>query len=596
MAALASNYMVVLRAILDSRFVPYLPPLLGNPNPADRKTKQLSRAFSAFSLHKILGLTPDIAAGAVVDDFQDKGIDAVYYDASKETLYLVQAKLKESEQFKLEDSLAFCDGIRGLLRQDFSDFNINIQNRQTEIESALDNCSHIQLVVPYTGDGVSKPAHDALQDLLDDVDLDDERLVKHVRYYAADDIVTDLLAEQAYRPVNVDIGLHKYEKIEEPRITYYGIARLSELVAMHHAHGKALYERNIRYFLGSVKSEVNKAIKSTLDASPEDFFYLNNGVTAICDVIEPKATRNGVKKVKIRGLSIINGAQTVASAAEFVSQYPGKDITNAKVMLTLIKASSTGTFGKQVTKARNHQNPVQVANFASLDENQERLRQEMAHLGFEYHYRPEATVSTPFAKVVLLEEALRALALLQDDPRYPVWLRSDLSRLNNADSVEYKALFPATLAGVKLVNVVLCYRSIRLVLQANENRARGQEKLVYRHGSNVIVAAMLKRLRTKIDRPSVLLPAEISALISRPFDQLRQDAFDLSLNHLLGVGPLAFFRNQGNVVNFLADLMEKNYVLGVDPAITSLRNVFNATDAYPRKRLIDYLSSHAPQI
>src|SRR3546814_19393323 len=64
-------------------------------------------------------------------------------------------------------------------------------------------------------------------------------------------------------------------------------------------------------------------------------------------------------------------SQTVASAAEFVAQHPGKNIDDAKVMLTLIKAPADGPFGKRVTKARNHQNPVQTANFASLDENQE---------------------------------------------------------------------------------------------------------------------------------------------------------------------------------------------------------------------------------
>lgn len=36
----------------------------------------------------------------MVDDFNDKGIDAIHYDAKSETLYLLQTKLKESEQFK----------------------------------------------------------------------------------------------------------------------------------------------------------------------------------------------------------------------------------------------------------------------------------------------------------------------------------------------------------------------------------------------------------------------------------------------------------------------------------------------------------------
>jgi hypothetical protein len=343
MSALESQYMIILKKVLADRFMPFLPPLLGNVSAADQAAKQLSRAFSAFALHKLLDITPQAASASVVDDFNDKGIDAIHYDAPSETLYLLQTKLKESEQFRQEDALPFCEGIRLLLKQDFSAFNANVQNRKSDIESALDSCSHIKLVVPYTGNGVSQTASDALQALLNDEDLDEERLVKQVEYYTAAEIARDLLAEQAYQPVHTDIALQKYEKVETPRSTYYGVVRLGDLVALHQTHGKALYERNIRYFLGSSKSDVNKAIKTTLHDAPGDFFYLNNGVTAVCDLIEPKATKNGAKKFKVRGLSIINGAQTVASAAEFVRQHPGRSIDDAKVMLTLIKAPGRRT-------------------------------------------------------------------------------------------------------------------------------------------------------------------------------------------------------------------------------------------------------------
>ena len=50
------------------------------------------------------------------------------------------------------------------------------------------------------------------------------------------------------------------------------------------------------------------------------------------------------------------------------------------------------------------------------------------------------------------------------------------------------------------------------------------------------------------------------------------------------------------IAAFLADLMEAHFALGADPAIAPLRNIQNAADAYPRKRLIDYLSSRAPQL
>lgn len=597
MAALEPQYMAILKKVLADRFVPFLPPLLGNANPADQTAKQLSRAFSAFALHKLLDITPQAAAASVVDDFQDKGIDAIHYHAPSETLYLLQTKLKESEQFKQDDALPFCDGVRLLLKQDFTAFNANVQARQADIESALDSCSHIRLVVPYTGDGVSKTASDALQALLDDEDLDEERLVKQVEYYTAVEIARDLLAEQAYQPVHTDIALQKHAKVESPRVTYYGVARLADLVALHQTHGKALYERNIRYFLGSGKSEVNKAIKTTLHDAPVDFFYLNNGITAVCDLIEPKATKSGVKKFKVRGLSIINGAQTVASAAEFAAQHPGKSIADAKVMLTLIKAPADGPFGKRVTKARNHQNPVQTANFASLDENQERLRQELAHLGFDYHYRPEV-VAASGTKAITLDEALRALASQQNDPRYAVWLKSEPARLANPDSAEYQVLFTAVLAGATLVNAVLCHRAIRTLVVDYEQKApaRSQERLIYRHGIHAITAAMMKRLRNRIGTATVIDPATIPALISQPLDQLRQEAFDLGRQRLTFQGPLAYFRNQSNVAAFLADLMEQNFALAADPAIAPLRNVHSAADAYPRKRLLDYLASHAPQL
>lgn len=598
MAALEPQYMTILKKVLADRFVPFLPPLLDAKKPAaEQSAKQLSRAFSAFALHKMLDLLPQVAASAVVDDFQDKGIDAIYYDAKSESLYLLQTKLKESEQFKQEDALPFCEGVRLLLKQDFTAFNANVQNRQAEIEGALDACSHIHLVVPYTGDGISKTASDALQALLDDEDLDEERLVKSVQIYSAVEITRDLLAEQAYKPVHAEIALQKHAKIEIPRTTYYGVVRLSDLVTLHQTHGKALYERNIRYFLGSTKSDVNKAIKATLHDKPEDFFYLNNGVTAVCDLIEPKASKSGVKKIKLRGLSIINGAQTVASAAEFVSQHPGKSIDDARVMLTLIKAPAEGLFGKQVTKARNHQNPVQTANFASLDENQERLRQEVAHFDFEYHYRPEIT-ATKGTKAITLDDALRALALLQNDPRYPVWLKSEPARLANPESAEYQTLFSPELTGTTLINAVLSYRAIRSVVLDNEQKAstKSQERLIYRHGTHVITAAMMKRLRNRICAAAVIDAATIPAMISLPLDQLRQEAFDLAKDRLKFEGPLAYFRNQGHVASYLADLMEKHYVLAADPAVSPLRNIHGAADAYPRKRLIDYLASRAPQL
>lgn len=597
MAALEAQYMAILKKVLAERFVPSLPPLLDNSGPpANQQMKQLSRAFSAFALHKMLGITPQLASASVVDDINDKGIDAIFYDTTSETLYLLQAKLKESEQFKQEDALPFCEGIRLLLRQNFAQFNVNVQNRQTEIESAIEHCSRIQLVIPYTGEGVSRTASEAIQSFINDEDLDEERLQNQVEYYSAAEITRDLLAEQAYQPVHTEISLQKYHKVETPRTTYFGVARLSDLVALHDTEGKALYERNIRYYLGSDKSDVNKAIKTTLRDDPGSFFYLNNGVTAVCDEIEVKGKNptSGFRKFKIRGLSIINGAQTVASAADFVAHNEGRDISGAKVLLTLIKAPADGVFGKKVTKARNYQNPVQVTNFASLDENQERLRQEIGLLGYQYYYRPESVATGDDS--VTINDAIKALASVQNDPRFTFWLKSDTGRLADPDSIEYQMLFPTTLTGSALVNAILCYRAIRSVVVGYHQRTRGLEKLVYLHAAQIITTVMMKRLRNCIRTEHVIDATMLLTLISAPLDQLRQETFDLSQQQLADNGPMVYFRNQGNVVNFLADLMVTHFSLAADPAIANLRNIQSATETYPRQRLFDYLSNRAPQL
>ena len=187
---------------------------------------------------------------------------------------------------------------------------------------------------------------------------------------------------------------------------------------------------------------------------------------------------------------------------------------------------------------------------------------------------------------------------MNDDPRYPVWLKSDPARLANPDTAEYQRIFDGQLAGVTVVNAVLCSRSIRALLLDNEQKApsRSQERLIYRHGSHAIATVLMKRLRNRIRATTPMDAAAVPALVSQPLDQLRQEAFDLAKARLIFEGPLAYFRNQGNVGSYLVDLMTTNYGLASDPAIEPLRNVHGPVEAYPRKRLIDYLASRAPQI
>lgn len=603
MAALPTNFLNILKDKLEKDFVPHLPELLNKERPkADQDKKQLSRAFSGFVLHKMLNLGIADAAQSVVDDFDDNGLDAIHYEATSKTLYLVQTKFREREQFDEGDAIRFRSGADLLLGQRYDRFNANVQCRKDELDDAFDEAERIQLVVAYIGTGFSAHANAALKELTENEDhheVQAERLQPDIAEYGPDQVQADLLEEQSVGVVNGKLRLSKWQHLDGHRDTHIGIVQVSALVALHNDHKKALYERNIRYFLGSRESDVNKAIQETLRTAPNEFFYLNNGVTALADLIETPRGSKVSKLLEFRGLSVINGAQTISSAAEFVAQNPGCDISSAKVLITIIKADSEGKFGRSVTRARNHQNPVSTGNFASLDPRQEELRRELAYLGYSYHYRPEATPRNAevSANIITIEQAMKALALFEVDSRYPYWLKNEISRFQNAESSEYQSLFTQTLTGAQLVNKVKFFRFVRDVLASNAAATRGAEGLFYKHGAFVVAAVLAKRCRTRVNEPDVLKQTQLNALLSAPLDQCRQGCWDKA-RPLVGQGRsvLSYFQNQGSTVRLLDGCMSAIYGLEQAEAYQAVKQVTDRREAFPQEKVFRYLTTQAPQI
>lgn len=597
MAALEDDQFVLLTKALESDFVPHLPPLLNKTKPSDAQVKKnLSRAFSAYALANICSITKADAAKAVVDDFDDYGIDAIYFHAPTDTLFVVQSKLKAAEQFSQEEALAYCQGVRKLIKQDFSDFNKNVQDRILEIEKALDNCSHIQLVVAHTGSGLSKHAKQAIDELLADEDHGEQRLESPAIDYDAKRVVQDLRAGKAYEKVNTELWIQKCSHVSEPRVTYFGLVQLDQLVALHNKHRNALYEKNIRTFLGH-KTDVNGSIQQTLATAPENFLYLNNGVTALCQQIEPKGAKHirGGKKLKIRGFSVINGAQTIASSAGFVTDNKGKDISAAKVSLTLVQVSDNDEFGKQVTQARNHQNPVHFSNFAALDDEQERLRRDLARLGIEYIYKAEAADGSTDPNRIRIDEAAQALAMFLADPRYVALLKKEPTRLLDTTSEQYRALFTPYLTAFRLTNAVRLNRYVQSRMMTESVRATGQERLAYKHGNYTVAWVLAKQTAAAVDSTSLFDDAKLKTELSAPFDQLRQLHWDKTRVATEVRGPLALFRNQTDVVRLLREVSIAHYALAADPAIEAKKKQTKSGQSYPEE-LFAYIASKAPQI
>jgi len=584
--------MVLLKTVLRSDFVPHLPPQLNPSGIAEEvEKKDVSRAFAAFALSKICEIDPKTAALAVVDDGNDDGIDAVYYHAASETIYLVQAKLKAKECFDQSDAQAFCQGIRRFVAQDFTHFNQHFLNRETELTDAIESCSKITLVLAHVGTGISAHADSSMSALLTDPSHAEERFVTPYLDYEHARTVADMQATRAYPRVDATLVLLPASKVEEPRTTYFGLVPVSDLVNLHKMHDKALYAKNIRTYLGKT-TEVNRAIANTLEKRPEDFSYLNNGVTALCEVIEPKDSRVAGKRLKLTGFSVINGAQTVASSARFVQENPNADISAARVMLTLIQADEDGNFGKAVTRARNHQNPVLLANFAALDDRQERLRCDAAILGIHYAYKAEGSDGINDINRIRIDEAAHALALTVSNPRYAVYPKKEPSRLLDTEGATYKSIFRDDLTAHKLINAVRVFRYIQDRMAVEARSAHGTERLAYKHGVYAVGFIIAKQLRDVINGSALIDPNKLSTAMSAPFDNARQAVWtevEKRVNEY-GPGPLAQFRNLGEAVPLLERAMITHFGLQNDVAVSRL------TAKPDIKDLFIYLASKALQI
>ena len=353
--------------------------------PESRRSNYLSKAIAAFVLHEDAGANLDEAVAASIDGGQDHGIDSVFV-STDQTIWLVQSKYKESGtgEPELGDVSKFRDGVTDLLQGRWNRFNNVLQNRQAAITNALNSgVCRIKVVLAYSGTAVSDDRRDIFADLERAFNGANPGFLRCHAYglTTLHDLHLDGVSAQ---PIEAEVELKDFGHTQEPYRAFYGrmdAKRLAELWAAHEEH---LVDRNIRRFKGT--TTVNAGLTETLRQEAQHFFYFNNGVTFLCDSITEQHPRDPHRQTgtfRIRGLSIINGAQTVgAIAREPLAHY---DAHPTVVMATFVcLENAPDGFGDRVTQSRNRQNAVELEDFAALDERQTMWQQTLQMAGVTY--------------------------------------------------------------------------------------------------------------------------------------------------------------------------------------------------------------------
>ena len=304
---------------------------------SERESAFLTRSLAAFSLMTAADVKPDKAAGCVTDGGQDNGIDAIYYDDFEKVLYLTQAKWKHDGRGSIErgDAQKFIQGINDIVNARFERFNDRIRNRATEITTALFSANtRIVILLAYTGqDPLAEEVERDFDDLLHE--MNDPSDVVQLRVLRQGNLHSVIASGTLGAPINFDVVLRNWGQIREPYQAYFGHVSVGEVAAWWDKHHPRLFSPNLRVFLGL--TEINQSIVETLESNPENFWYFNNGITALCSSIQKKPIGGNSHEsgdFECVDVHIVNGAQTVGAIALAHSKHPEKS-ANATVMVAL---------------------------------------------------------------------------------------------------------------------------------------------------------------------------------------------------------------------------------------------------------------------
>lgn len=191
--------------------------------------------------------------------------------------------------------------------------------------------------------------------------------------------------------------------------------------AYHSLDRDQLFSLNIRNFIGNTKTN-KKIIKTAIDA-PESFFLFNNGISCLCNRLEPHDDR-----IEVRGLQVINGAQTVkalVSAARAGKQKPPSWTNSPPTILVRITEipggyGQSGAMRENITQFNNTQNVIKDSDFRSNDRVQKNLKEQFSHLNHKgklVEYQAKRTDRlTRGTEVIRLEEFAKTIFAFLGDP------------------------------------------------------------------------------------------------------------------------------------------------------------------------------------
>lgn len=319
--------------------------------------------FVAWYLRNIHNLDTHETKDCITDGAGDKQIDAVYIDNQSSTVFIIQGKFYGGDTIDAEplrEVLSSWIQIQDLARlQDGANQKLKI--KVNEIATALEDDYEVCFELITTSALTNSAQHDL--EIF-------QRELADAETFAANLVVVDneTLKFKYDEALNRNRPYINHEfQLEEGKYmelmidgTKAVIAALSlrDCVKIPGIKDGSLFRKNVRQSLGA-GNKVNKGIARTIKNNAGDFFFLHNGITAICSHL---SIHDGILSAK--ELNVVNGCQSLSTI--FGCSESAKKADNAYIMFRFYEISDTER-ADNISTSTNSQSAVKARDLRSND-------------------------------------------------------------------------------------------------------------------------------------------------------------------------------------------------------------------------------------
>lgn len=354
----------------------------------------LATSFLRLCCSILLDIEYEDVDDDITDETQDLGADAIHFeideDKTRFKIFIVQTKFNST---KCEKGLFNCymeEEIVNKFKNIFDYFasedsgkNVSekVKLKKTEYMSLLEDgyvLDEIYFISCHLGLGLAENSFEIWTRWYN---MNPYKEKIKLNQYGLVDLFKKL-EESRVTKIDEKITLYgKYFEFSTPDVKgLISSIKGVELIKLFEKYGNKLFQKNIRFSLG--ENIINsKIINSASDPDTRDkFWFLNNGITVICDDYEKTGTQPENVVISVSSFQIVNGVQTTTSIDKAYKKTG--NIDDVKILIKIFKASDQ--LAEMITESTNSQNPVNKRDLRSNDKVQKLIEDMLKNKGYFY--------------------------------------------------------------------------------------------------------------------------------------------------------------------------------------------------------------------